>query len=168
MAGTTIDSELRRPVGAGGTKVGFVVRTTVPVYQERLVKMGWQPDADAGTFGAHQCPGERLDHRPQQIRARLLQVLARDAGKVRPQMTSKAAAALMAGARIAQHSGRPSTPNGQARAESPWPAPAPDGQAAWCRHRAGRSRRAAPNVMGVGAFACARVARRRSEEGGRP
>lgn len=50
MAATTIDSELRRPVGAGGTKVDFVVRSTVPLYQARLVKMGWQPDADAGTF----------------------------------------------------------------------------------------------------------------------
>jgi transposase InsO family protein len=35
-----------------------------------------------------------------------------------PQMTSKATAAFMAGARIAQHFGRPSTPSGQAWAES--------------------------------------------------
>ena len=35
-----------------------------------------------------------------------------------PQMTSKATAAFMAGARIAQHFGRPSTPNDQAWVES--------------------------------------------------
>ncbi|MHB1721183.1 MAG: nucleotidyltransferase family protein [Acidimicrobiales bacterium] len=28
----------------------FVVRTDVACYQERLVKMGWQPDDEAGTF----------------------------------------------------------------------------------------------------------------------
>jgi hypothetical protein len=45
-----LDTELRRPVGAGGAQVDFVVRTDVPRYQERLVKMGWQPEHQAGTF----------------------------------------------------------------------------------------------------------------------
>ena len=54
----SIATELRRPASAGDAKVDFVARTTVPVYQQRLVKMGWQPDADARTFA------RRLDAAP--------------------------------------------------------------------------------------------------------
>ncbi|MGH8299893.1 MAG: hypothetical protein ACRET5_00325 [Steroidobacteraceae bacterium] len=58
MVDTHIETALRRKAGPAGAQVEFVVRTELPLYQERLVKMGWQPEGRPGSFA------RRLDDAP--------------------------------------------------------------------------------------------------------
>lgn len=46
-AGSVVATELRRD----GAWAGFVVRTPDAVYQDRLIKMGWQPAASYSFSG---------------------------------------------------------------------------------------------------------------------
>ncbi|GEM_PF-6138575 len=45
-----IETELRRVEYRGAERVNFVVRTTDPIYQRQLVKMGWRPTPAEGEF----------------------------------------------------------------------------------------------------------------------
>jgi len=45
-----IETSLGRLAEPDGSRVEFIVRTDVPAYQARLVKMGWQPAGEPGSF----------------------------------------------------------------------------------------------------------------------
>ena len=59
--GTHIEASLRRPAGPDNAQVEFVVGTDVPPYQDGLVKMGWQPEAEPGAFTRHLGPAAGIE-----------------------------------------------------------------------------------------------------------
>ena len=64
--GTHIEASLRRPAGPDNAQVEFVVGTDVPLhqdrlYQDRLVKMGWRPEAEPGAFTRHLGPAADIE-----------------------------------------------------------------------------------------------------------
>jgi hypothetical protein len=83
MVDTRIDAALRRPDGPPSTQVDFVVRTGLPLYRDRLVKMGWRPEDEPGSFA------RRLDDAPDieaivERFARHIETMVRQSARLEP------------------------------------------------------------------------------------